>query len=471
MGSLLDRARALLGFSAYEPPGPGFGVQLSSAVVERTREALGGQIQPIPNTQLRWYLADLESAQAQADAGNLTIYGQMWRAMQRDGYLLGLVTTRTRAVVRAPKRFYGEQSVVDSLRKEVFRTANNEDSRCVFDEMCPPAELEALDADGIAMGVGVAELVPVRRRKYPVLVRLDPEWLQYRWQESRWYYQSRAGLMPITPGDGKWVLHMPGGRIAPWRWGLLPASGRAFIMKEHAISLRGAFIAGIANPAKIMQSPSGSTEQQRRAMFQHLFQWGPNMAVELPPGWEMKLLESTGKSWQVFQQEIDTADTQYMVGWAGQIVTTTGGKAFGNAEVPRVVRGDLLGADGQAIDYTINTQVLPQYVYDNFGIDALDKGTSVVHDTKEPKDMAQIADTFTKVAAAIEKLRVQFPDLNAGELARSFGIPLLTENGRITGSAPAVVRELDYQDRTEKLLLAERATSGSPANDTSQAAE
>src|ERR1017187_10051321 len=122
--------------------------------------------------------------------------------MRRDGVLQGLLATRTGGLVRQPKRFYGKN---DQINKELI---SKNGSRSVFDEMCPPGELEAIDSDGLNMGVGLGELVPVVGRKYPVLRRLDPEWLNYSWADSTWYYNSRIGRLPVTPGDGRWVLHI-----------------------------------------------------------------------------------------------------------------------------------------------------------------------------------------------------------------------------------------------------------------------
>jgi phage gp29-like protein len=222
------------------------------------------------------------------------------------------------------------------------------------------------------------------------------------------------------------VLHIPGGRIAPWQWGLWAALGRAFINKEHAISLRAALIAGVANPAKVLQAPSGATEQQRKAMFQHLLHWGPNMAVELPVGWEMKLLELTGgKAYEIFQREIDTCDLMYMVALAGQVVTTTGGAGFSNADVHRVIRSDLIKASAEALSYTVSTQILPQYVYYNHGGDsAVDGGTHVMWDTDTPKDQQQTAQTLQVLAAALTQLGTIYPDLSYDEMATRFGLPI-----------------------------------------------
>jgi hypothetical protein len=420
--TLLQYARALLGFSAYSLPGTGYGPHIDDAAVEEARRATGGLLQQRPVTQLRWYLADLEDAQAQADAGSLQRAAQLYRAMARDGKLQGLLATRTSGLVRLPKLFYGKNTQIT----EALKAKNG--SRSVFDEMFPPSELAALAADGDVLGVGVAEMCPVEGRDYPVMVRLDPEFLQFVWTENRWYYVSRVGRIPITPGDGRWVLHIPNGRIAPWRWGLWPALGRAFVNKEHAVSTRASLIASVANPARVIQAPNGATEQQRRAFFSHVLRWGPNTVLELPAGWEAKILELTGRSYEVFQSEINTCDEEYMVALAGQIVTTTGGAGFQNSDVQRLIRADLISADAENLGYTINTQGLPVYVLNGWGEEALEAGTAVGWDPSQPKDLEAQARTLSTLADALAKLaealQASGKEVDVERLATKFDLPL-----------------------------------------------
>jgi hypothetical protein len=70
---------------------------------------MGGQIVPIPFTQTRWLLKDLESAQQLADGGDISLAARLWDACKRDGVAAGVLSTRTGGVVRLPKRFRGDQ--------------------------------------------------------------------------------------------------------------------------------------------------------------------------------------------------------------------------------------------------------------------------------------------------------------------------------------------------------------------------
>src|ERR1700690_3308943 len=108
----LDKVLSIFGKSVYEPSRPLSPMRLDSKETEASRRAIGGGLQPIPNTQLRWYLAGLEYAQAEADVGNLALASQLYRAMRRDGVLQGLLATRTGGLVRQPKRFYGKNDSI-----------------------------------------------------------------------------------------------------------------------------------------------------------------------------------------------------------------------------------------------------------------------------------------------------------------------------------------------------------------------
>lgn len=427
---LRDVISALLGISAYQRVADSqtsLYPQLGDATVDDIREALGGNIQPILQTKLRFYLADLEAAQASADNGIMRPAAQLYRAMRRDGVISGLLGTRAGGLIRLPNNFYGDTALVEELSR---KGGQGDRGRSRFDELCPPGELEMMAADVIALNIAVAELVPVQGRDYPVMVRLDPEFLLYRWSENRWYFQSVAGLIPITPGDGRWVLHVSGARISPWISGLWPSLGRSFINKEHAMLHRSNYSRTLANPARLAFAPAAATEIQRIGFFKKLLAWGTNTVLELPPGYEAKLLESNGKGTEIFQEEINTCDNEIMVAIAGQVVTTTGGTGFANADVHKTIREDLIKKDGESLAYTVNTQILPQYVAARYGLRAMQSRNVLIEwDTSTPKELKDQAETLNQVAQALTQLRALLNgsnrELDIDQLTTRFGVPLL----------------------------------------------
>ncbi len=421
---LLQAANALLGVSTYQrPPAEGM-PRIDSQQVDDIRKWMGGNLQPLPTTKLQWYLDDLDYAQHAADNGMMRPCAQLSAAMHRDGTLQGLRNSRTKGLIRLPKRFYGDSEICETLR------AKN-GSRSVFDEMVPGTELALLDGDYLDLGIAVGEMLDVPGRSFPVFCRLEPEFLQYRWNENRWYYLSNAGALPITPGDGRWVLHT-GGRLTPWRSGLWPALGRAFINKEHAMRYRSNYCAKLANPARLAYAPAGATEGQRLGFFQKILAWGTNTVLELPPGYDAKILESNGRGWEVFQRQIDSSELEYMICIAGQILTTKGGTGFDGQDNAEAIRQDLIQGDGDALSYTVNTQILPQFVLRHFGLDALldsDRATCIEWDTgsgvdkeRETRTLGQSADAIARLTVALAPYDLQ---VNVPELATRYAIPTL----------------------------------------------
>ncbi len=381
-----ERVAALLGVTT---PRAGYGPELDSAAVNRIRSMLGNNLAPMPTTQIRWYLSDLETAAHNADAGDMTMVCRLWRAMRRDGNIQGLYSTLTGGIVGLPKKFYGRYGV------EELRARNG--TRSTFDDLVPPAEAALMAADGDALGFAIGELVPVPGRSYPRLVRLEPEFLRYRWIENRWYYSSVAGPLPITPGDGRWVLHLPGGTIAPWLNAKWPALGRSFINKREG------FIAS-------------------------LLAWGINTVLELPPGWKASLLESNGRGYEVFQADIDTSDKEIAITIIGQIVTVEGGVGFQNSDVFRAIHDNRKKEVGGSLSYTLNTQVLPYYVAGIYGEDAIDEGACIEYDITPARDAQAEGNAMVAVANAMGLLREQLKqsgrELDVDELTTRYGIPI-----------------------------------------------
>lgn len=383
---------------------------------------MGGQLQPLPQSRTRWYLDDLELAELEADRGDLSHAAQLVRAARKDGVLAGVLSTRTSGLVRLPKRFVGPPEIVAALE------VGHDSVRSAFDEMAPPQELALLAADGELLGVGVAELVPVPGRSYPVLVRLDPEFLIYKWAENRWYFRSIAGLLPITPGDGRWVLHTPGGRSAPWQHGLWRAVGRAYIRKEQASLHKDNWEAKLANPARVAVAPQGASHEQQQSWFRAVMAWGVNSVFALSPGYDIRLIESNGRGYESFLQTIADANQEMIIAVAGQTVTTDGGAGFQNSDIHKSIRADLIKATADSLAYTINTQVLPAFVLSNFGEEALTRCPVMSWDVAPPKERGAEAQSLVTTAQAIEQLSnalARFDrELDIDALCVKFGVPI-----------------------------------------------
>lgn len=368
-------------------------------------------------TQTRWYQTDIEGAIHLADQGDLSKAARLSRSLRRDGVLGGVLSTRTGGLTRLPKQFRGTPRVTDTM-------ADDSPSR-LFNRIFSPKELALMAGDGILLGVGVGELLQLPDRPEPVFVRLDPEFLRYRWSDDCWYYQSIAGLLPITPGDGRWILHTPGGYQQPWSNGLWASLARSFVAKDHAFQYRENYSGKLANPARVAVSPAGATEKERQGFFQRIMAWGVNTVFGLPPGWDVKLLESNGVGFKVFQETIDSSDKEFMVALAGQIVTIDGGAGFANADIHATIRSDLIQDDGDGLASTLNDQALPFIVNQLFGGDSY---ASIGWDTKPPADLNAEATAISAASKAITEANVALGPygmrIDAREIATRFKMPV-----------------------------------------------
>jgi phage gp29-like protein len=415
---------ALLGISTYAlPDQPAYLYDIDSPNVQQMREMLGGQLVPATVSKVRWYMADLESAERSADTGDLTGPGMLMLAARKDGHLSGVLSTRTDGLVRLPKRFRGDAEVVAELE------AGHESVRSTFDDMFPPQELALLAADGILCGVGIAELLPVEGRAFPVLVRLDPQYLQYVWSENRFYYRSAVGRLPVFPGDGRWILHVPGGRVAPWQTGLWRAVGRAYIRKEHANWHKDNWEAKLANPARVAMAPQGSTEAQQQSFFQQIMAWGVNSVFGMTPGYEVKLIESNGRGFESFNQTIEQQNKEFQIAIAGQTVTTDGGVGFSNKDIHQSIRADLIQSTADALAYTVNTQGIPVFVALKYGEDKiLTKLAAMEWDVTPPQDRAAAANSVLTLANAMIQMTAALGahgmQLDVAALAQRYGVPI-----------------------------------------------
>ncbi len=381
-----------------------------------------------PRSVTRWHLSDLESAIIAADTGNLRTLGQLWRTVRRDGQVAGVLSTRTQGLVQLPLQIIGDEEQVTALSED-------------FAQVFPASELALLAADGIGPGVAVGEFVQIGDA-LPVLRRLDPEFLSYRWSQDQWYYQSIHGLEEVNPGDGRWLLHCPGGAVGPWSHGIWAALGRAFIAKDHAFFFRENYSSKLANAARIATNPNGASNEAQQGWFQKVAQWGVNTVFSAPPGYDVKLLESNGRGYEVFQETIKTANEEIVITIAGQSVTTDGGAGFANSAIHATIRGDLIQADANALAATLNAQGIPVWAEARFG--SRDRSPIVEWDVTGAADLTKEASAMNQAAIAVAALdQILLPlgkRVDIDDIARRYGVKTLQV------SVPAAAQPADASD-------------------------
>ena len=451
---------------------PGFA--LDSQLVRLIREAQGGNLTPPPATRLEWFLEDVDIASRAADLGDLAMASQLCRAMRRDPVISGLLTTKSGGITRLEKKWFGSDQVTESLTQ-------TESGVSTFDLMCPPTELRKMADDADFLKISVAELVPVKGRSFPVLERKDPEFLFYMWPYNQWCFRSTAGIIPITPGDGHWVLHFAGPRLAPWQDGNWHALGRSWVRKDSMQHLKTNWAFHLANAARVATCPQGSSKEMRLNWFQQVAAWGINSVFAATPGWDVELLESNGRGWEGFDTSIKEANEDFMINLAGQLVTITGGSGFSSEDLYSTVKYDLLQEAATPLAHTISTQVLPWFTAENYP-DEFDASPGYQYVVKRPTDLSAEASIFTALGAGLAQLQqvaasaglaidirklLQRFDIPAGmispEQARSIlvslqGIAAQNDTSRKGQEDSSEARKtIAYLERTGKEIAAKRA--------------
>ena len=93
----------------------------------------------------------------------------------------------------------------------------------------------------------------------------------------------------------------------------------------------------------------------------------------------------------------------------------------------RAIRADIIKDQADQIAYTLNTQVIPQFVATRYGVGAIQDGAVFEYDIARPKDLKDEAASLKDVATAIQDLGTALKGSGLGvdlrELTMRYGIP------------------------------------------------
>ncbi len=343
-------------------------------------------------------------------------------------------------------------------REARFSSANDSDAakecRLAWEAWWPRLSGDSAMAEmhtyGIGMGFSPAQLVWDTSKPVwgPYLRPWHNRFTYFDWASRFMMAQSQDGTIPITPGDGKWVLHSPYGDYRGWIRGAIRALAEPWMLRHFAFRDMARFSEIHGLPTRIGKVPAVSDPGERSAFEASIANLGSDTAMILPQGvdgpdgsgYGYELVEAKDTAWETFPGLIDRCDMSIILAILFQNLTTeVKGGSFAATSAHMDIRQSGLQGDDAAWANTIYNQVARPFAWLNFG-DA-DLAPRTWRDVEPRDDLRGNATQFQQFATAIELLArggVQFS--NVEELrtfaAKAFGLNGLPDFS-ISAPAPA----------------------------------
>jgi len=178
--------------------------------------------------------------------------------------------------------------------------------------------------------------------------------------------------------------------------------------------------------------------------------WTINSVFGVKPGYDVKLIESNGRGHESFTNTIAQSEREYCIAIVGSTVLIDGGTGFVNAEVHKSIRADIIKSIAKSMAYTINTQIVPQFVLARWGEEALIRSPALEWDVVPPKDLKDSAEATSAFGDALgkanESLRPYGVQVEVTSFAAQFGIPIIPIEVEEPESGVYLLGEKDVED-------------------------
>jgi phage gp29-like protein len=385
----------------------------------------------IPNVvvQAGWQVQEVRAAIVDLTAGVFDRPSQLQDAIAADSRVQSAMRSRSGGLLGRPIRF----KVPDRFRKD------ERAKKCLraWERHWPmmgaePALLELLET-GNSLGFSYAQILWDTGAKVwlPYLQSFNTRYGYYHWNDRHHIAMTLDGQVPVTPGDGHWVLHAPYGQYRGWMRGALRALAQWWLARIYALRDWARYCERHGFPIMLADTPFGADPTDIAAYTSALSGIGQESVLQLPGGpdvtkygkYDLRYLEPADANWQAFKALIEQCNDEITLALLGQNLTSQVKEgSFAAARVHADVRQAILEADARALAKTLYTQVARPFAALNFG-DA-DLAPVVAWDVRPAEDFKVKADTFHAFAGAISSLRTAgFALDNPEKFAIRFGLP------------------------------------------------
>jgi hypothetical protein len=240
-------------------------------------------------------------------------------------------------------------------------------------------------------------------RLLPMLGFWHPGTLQQNLQTQEWTVNDqRFQKHVVTPGDGEWVLHTPFGRSRPWAMGKWNSLKYWVLLKHYARfdwARHGEKAATL-----VATSSKDNTDRQRRELAQDLQDSGSDRIVALQVGFDLKMVEVTANTRDIYLAQIEAADSAIAILLRGGNLTTKVESGSRAAAETQAEHGDepKLRFNAESISTTLHDQSLSIWALFNFSDTAL--APWPVYPVEPEEDLKASADTINVLGDGVKKL-------------------------------------------------------------------
>jgi len=369
-----------------------------------------------------WSPCEIKRASDAADAGQLMRLADLCETIMADDRVDGVLDTRTHGLLGLPLTFEGGLPAMQSDLTEGDAWWQSHEE----------GELAKLLRWGLVMGIGLAQRVPLprlptERQRYRIET-WSPRWLTqiHRGDSVEWLVQTSKGASTVVPGAGQWIVYTPYGRNRPWAEGKWRRLAFPWILKRYGLEDRANMSQSHGTPTKVGKTARGSTQPQRDRFLSQLQTLGKNGTLVLPEGWDLNLVESTSKAYEIFDSAIAWSDQALTIVLAGQVVTTQGSPGFSSGNVQERIVGDLIRFDAETLSTTLRMQSLVPLAWDWY--DDGDAAPWPRWDTQRTPDKEAIARTLEILGRAVEQLGPSLSSagvqVDTRAMLEALGVPL-----------------------------------------------
>lgn len=398
----------------------------------------------------------VKAAMRSLETGVMNDAAQVVDAMRRDDRIDGCLQTRSTAIPSLP--FTLEPGIGRSAKK----VADEAEEK--FECMVSDTTASEFLAWRLMLGVAFGELIWDAKvdtargsiRWEPYLKVWHPKFFYWRWDTRSWWVTTMDGNVEIEPGNGQWVVFGYGSESRPWMHGKVRALYVPWLLRQWAQRDAGRYSEVYGNPFRVGYTPLSADKEDKDRFIKELAKVGTESVIRLPQaidgqaGFDVKLVEATGKGFEGFIQLVKEQSTNIAISLLGQNLSTeVKGASLAAARVHENVRGDLLQADADALSQCLREQVLGPWASYNFGSPEL--APTPCWKTEPEEDKKSTGDAFKSVGDGLVSLRASGAKPDVDTILERLGIPVTAPSEEPPPPQPTLPPGAPMPKKTEKL--------------------